>query len=133
MYREPVMTWIGAALPVVATMLVVFVPGTALAAALKLRGATALALAGPLGFGTIGVAGVASAALHVPFGWWSVAVTAVVAGLVLLGIRLLASRSGAPLPAWDSWRASARSCSVSGSRASRSARSRSRRCRRRTG
>ncbi len=107
MYREPVMTWIGAALPVVATMLVVFVPGTALAAALNLRGATALALAGPLGFGTIGVAGVASAALHVPFGWWSVAVTAVVAVLVLLGIRLLAARSGAPLPAWDSWRPSA--------------------------
>ncbi|HEY0374187.1 MAG TPA: DUF6541 family protein [Amnibacterium sp.] len=101
------MTWIGATLPVVATMLVVFVPGTALAAALKVRGATALALAGPLGFGTIGVAGVASAALHMRFGWWSVAVTAAVAGLVLLGVRLLVSRSGAPLPGWDTWRPSA--------------------------
>jgi len=106
-YREPVMTWIGAALPVVATMLVVFVPGTALATALKVRGATALALAGPLGFGTIGVAGVAAAALHTPFGWWSIAITAAVAAAVLLGVRLLASRSGSPLPAWDSWRASA--------------------------
>ena len=101
------MTWIGAALPVVATMLVVFVPGTALAAAVKVRGATALALAGPLGFATIGVAGVAAAALHTPFGWWSVAVTAAVATAVLLGVRLLASRSGSPLPAWDTWRASA--------------------------
>ncbi|MGN6741773.1 MAG: DUF6541 family protein [Amnibacterium sp.] len=98
------MTWIGAALPVLATVLVVFVPGTALAAALRLRGATALALAGPLGFGTIGVAGVAAAALHARFGWRAVAVTAVVAVVVLLGARLLASRTGHRLPAWDSWR-----------------------------
>ena len=102
-YRESVMTWIGAALPVLVTMLVVLAPGTLLAAALRIRGATALALAGPLGFAAIGVAGVAWGALHRPFGWWSVVITAVVAAVVLLGVRLLASRSGRPLPAWDSW------------------------------
>ncbi|MDQ1530168.1 MAG: hypothetical protein QOE37_273 [Microbacteriaceae bacterium] len=101
------MTWTAAVQPVIVAVLVVFLPGLAVAAALKLRGITALALAGPLAFGVLGLAGVVSAALHIPFGWWSVAGATFVAVVVLLAVRVLAAMLGAPLPAWDAWRARA--------------------------
>ena len=102
-YGDREMTWNAAALPIVVAFGTVFVPGLAIAAAARLRGLTALALAGPLGFAAIGVAGVASAALHVRFGWWSVAVTAAVVVIVIVGARVLLTGVGRQLPAWDTW------------------------------
>jgi hypothetical protein len=98
------MTWTGAALPITVALAVVLLPGLAIAAAARLRGITALALAGPLGFAVIGVAGVASSLVHVRFGWWSVAATALLAVLVVVALRALLTARGHALPAWDTWR-----------------------------
>jgi hypothetical protein len=104
MYGEPVMNWVAAAGAGVVAAAVVLLPGLAVTVSLRLRGITAVALAGPIGFALIGISGVVFGVAHVRFGWWAPVVVTVLVVAVLLGCRTLVERRRGPLPGWDSWR-----------------------------
>ncbi|WP_375399766.1 DUF6541 family protein [uncultured Amnibacterium sp.] len=102
------MSWIAAAGAIGVAAALVLLPGLAVAVALRLRGLTALALAGPLGYAVLGVSGVLFALVHVRFGWWSpITVGALAAVLVLALRRLLGGKRERDLPPADTWRAAA--------------------------
>ncbi len=92
------MSWFAAALPIAVAVAVVFVPGLAVTTALRLRGLPAIALAGPAGFASIGVAGVLFGLAHVPFGWWAPLLIGLAAAGVVLAARVFLHR--ASRPAW---------------------------------
>lgn len=106
MYGEAVMSWIAAVGAIGVAAALVLLPGLAIAAALRLRGLTALALAGPLGYAVIGVSGVLFAVVHLRFGWWSPIVVGALGAVVAFALRLALGRSRT-LPPADTWRASA--------------------------
>lgn len=99
------MAWLASGGAVAVAAAVVFVPGLLVAVALRLRGLTALALAGPIGFGAIGVSGVLFGLVHVRFGWYAPLIIAAGAAAVTVVLRAVLGRRGRRhLPAWDSWR-----------------------------
>lgn len=86
------MSWIAAAGAIGVAAALVLVPGLAVAAAMRVRGLTALAVAGPLGYAVLGVSGMLFAAVHVRFGWWSPVATGALATVLVLVLRLLLER-----------------------------------------
>lgn len=90
---------------VAVALLVVAVPGSGIAAALRLRGLWHLAAMGPLSIAAIGTTGVVAAWLRIPFGPIPVLVLALVAVLVLRGLAWALARAGRPwtagLGTWD--------------------------------
>src|SRR3954451_20168842 len=88
------MSWWTVVLPALAAAIVLLAPGALLAWAGGMRGLPLAGLAAPLSVAVVGTAGVLSALVRVPFGWWDVVVlTAVIAGGIWLVRRWLGGRT----------------------------------------
>ena len=96
--------WWGALPAVLVAALVVFAPGLALGAAVRLRGFALVALSPALTFGFIGIVTVALGFVHVPWTPLVAALAVVVLGLILWGVRralrLDVARTEAEGPRW---------------------------------
>lgn len=94
--------WLSSAPAVASAAALVMLPGLAVASSLRLRGLTALALAGPLSVSLFGVSGVLFSLLGIRFDWWAPVLLAAiaVAGVLILRIAI-GRRASAPLGGID--------------------------------